>query len=116
MKIKFLFSLLTFLFFLLVIDLHPQQPGEIVFSKKLIDATNPSNLTSQFQAGDHIYALAFFPNDIAGMRGREDPKKVDVEIFLYELKPPLYDYQQPQEQQMEFSTMHVSGEALKKNI
>jgi hypothetical protein len=92
--------------------LQAQNPGEIIFSKKLIDPNNPSDLTTQFQAGEHIYAVAFFPKDISGMRGRENPKKVDIEIFLYELKPPLYDYQQPSEAQMEFGTLHVSGSSL----
>lgn len=31
--------------------------GEIVFSKRVIQPGNPSNLTNQFTAGDHIYGL-----------------------------------------------------------
>ncbi len=112
MKVKNLFSLFSILLIFSAPRLFPQKAGEVIFSNKLIDPKSPANLTTQFQSGEHIYAVAYFPKDIIGMNGKEESKKVDVEIFLYELKPPLYDYQQPQEQQMEFSTLHVSGEAM----
>ncbi len=112
MKIKCLLFLVSLLFLPLIFNTYAQKAGEIIFSKKLIDPSSPSNLTSQFQAGDHIYAVAYLPKTIIEMSRYEDVKKMDAEIFLYELKPPLYDYQQPQELQMEFSTLHISGSAL----
>ncbi len=102
----------SLLFFLILFNTYSQKAGEIIFSKKLIDPSSPSNLTSQFQSGEHIYAVAYLPKIVAEMSGREDPKKVDMEIFLYEFKQPLYDYQQPFEEQMEFGSLHVSGNAL----
>jgi hypothetical protein len=38
-----------------------------------------------------------------------------MEVFIYELKQPLYDYQQPSEMQLETSALVVSGDALKNN-
>ena len=35
-----------------------QKPGEIVFSKNLIDPSKPAALTTQFHTGDNIYAMA----------------------------------------------------------
>ena len=35
---------------------------------------------------------------------------------MYELKPPLYDYQQPSEAQLEFGSLTVTGDALQKNF
>lgn len=112
MKIKTLFVSLSFILISFTPNNFPQKAGEIIFSHKLIDPVNPANLTSEFQAGDNIYAVAYFPKAIIEMGRNEDAKRIDVEVFLYELKPPLYDYQQAQEMQMEFSTLHVSGSAL----
>jgi len=41
-------------------------------------------------------------------------KKISAEIFIYELKPPLYSYQQPSEMQLEVSTVWLSGDLLQK--
>ncbi len=92
-----------------------QKSGEIIFSKKLINPSSPAELTTQFQSGDRIYALAFFEKSILGMIGKESAKSVPVEVFIYELKAPLYDYQQPSEMQLETSALQVSGDALRKN-
>jgi len=91
-----------------------QKPGEIVFSKALIDPSKPASLTTQFKTGDHVYAVAFLEKSIAGILGSGD-KKVEVEVFLYELKPAAYSYQQPSEMQLESNTMSVSGDALQKS-
>jgi hypothetical protein len=113
MKLKTLYTFFTFCFISLTSYIYPQKAGEIIFSNKLIDPANPVNLSAQFQSGDNIYAVAFLPKAIIDMGRDEEAKKIDVEIFLYELKPALYSYQQPQEMQMEFSTLHVSGDALR---
>jgi hypothetical protein len=92
-----------------------QKPGEIVFSKTLIDPQNPAALASQFKSGDTIYALAFLEKSILDILGSEE-KKVDVEVFLYELKPPLYSYQQPSEMQLESNTLKLAGDALRRTF
>jgi len=107
--------LLTLLFLILSMNTLAQKPGEIVFSKTLIDPQNPAALTTQFKSGDTIYALAFLQKSVLGIIGSE-AKKVDVEVFLVELKPPLYSYQQPSEMQLESNTLAVSGDALQKTF
>ena len=63
MKLK---SLLTLLIILCSISLNvlAQKGGEIVFSKNMIDSSNPTELTAKFQAGDHIYSVAFLEKSI----------------------------------------------------
>lgn len=92
-----------------------QDIGEINFSKQMIDPSSPANLETKFEAGDHIYAFASFPKTIIDLLKSKTVKKAEVEIILYELKPPLYDYQQPSEMQLEFSSMWVSGSLLNHN-
>ena len=91
-----------------------QQPGEIIFSKSMISLSKPAGVTTQFQAGDNIYSAAFFDKAIGGMSSRKGVKKIEMEIFLYELKAPLYDYQEPSETQLETSALTVSGDFLSK--
>jgi hypothetical protein len=107
--------LLFFILWMLPMNTFAQKPGEIVFSRMLIDPQNPAALTSQFKSGDTIYALAFLEKSILTILGSEE-KKVDVEVFLYELKPPLYSYQQPSEIQLESNTLRVAGDALQKTF
>jgi hypothetical protein len=110
------FSILTFAVFLICATLFAQKSGEIVFSKKMINPESPSGLTNEFQPGDNIYSTAFFDKSILDLCSSGNAKKVDLEVFLYELKPPLYDYQQPSEVQMETSTLKISGEALQRKF
>lgn len=112
MKIKTLVTLVSLLTIFLAVNVHSQKPGEIIFSNNLIDPLNPSNLKTQFQSGENIYAVAYFPKDIVTLSNQDEPKMINVEVFLYELKPPLYSYQQPQDMQMEFSNLQVSGDAM----
>ncbi len=109
----------AFLLLVLFLSSQPniiaQEIGEIIFSKQMIDPGSPANLETKFEAGDHIYAFASFPKTITDLLKSKTVKKAEVEIFLYELKPPLYDYQQPSEMQLEFSTMWVSGSLLEHN-
>ncbi|MBK7868262.1 MAG: hypothetical protein IPJ75_15450 [Ignavibacteriales bacterium] len=96
-------------------NITAQDIGEINFSKQMIDPSSPANLETKFEAGDHIYAFASFPKTIIDLLKSKTVKKAEVEIILYELKPPLYDYQQPSEMQLEFSSMWVSGSLLNHN-
>ncbi len=93
---------------------YAQKPGEIVFSKTMIDPSSPAGLTNEFQAGDNIYAVAFLEKTITEMKGPRKSKSDLVEVFIYELKAPLYDYQQPSEAQLETSTLGVAGDAMEK--
>jgi len=111
MKTKEFFVLFFFFISLISSNLYPQNSGEIIFSNKLIDPIKPENLSSSFNAGDNIYSVAYLPKTVTALRN-QNSKYVDVEVFIYELKPPLYDYQQPFEEQIDFSNLKVSGDAL----
>jgi hypothetical protein len=89
-----------------------QKSGEIIFSKKLINPSGPAGLTAQFKSGDNIYSVAYFDKTIQELSGSGTKKNVNMEVFIYELKQPLYDYQQPSEMQLETSALMVSGAAL----
>jgi len=80
----------------------------------LIIPSNPASLINQFQSGDNLYAVAFLEKSISDIVGSE--KKVDVEVFLYELKPAANSYQKPSEMQLESNTLRVSGDALQKKF
>lgn len=92
-----------------------QQPGEIVFSKQPVDPVNPGTSVTMFTGGDAIYAMAYFPKTIMEMARAEPTSKVQVEVFIYTIKPPLYSYQQPLEEQLVFSNVWISGPMLQKN-
>lgn len=112
MKIKLLFVLFSSLLILNASNIFSQSSGEIIFSNKLIDPTKPANLSTKFNAGANIYSVAFLPSSIKALSGTNNSKTINVEVFLYELKKPLYDYQQPFEEQIEYSDLKVSGDAL----
>lgn len=99
----------------LSINAFAGKPGEIVFSRTLIDPASPAALTTEFKSGDNLYAVAFLEKSIAASIG-SGAKKVEVEVFLYELTPPAYSYQQASEVQLESNTLWVSGEALQKTF
>jgi hypothetical protein len=105
-------SFLSVLLGALVAEGLAQKPGEIVFAKTAINPSGPAGLTAEFQAGDNIYAMAFLDKSVVEMKGSRKSKKDLVEVFIYELKPPLYDYQQPSEAQLVTSTLWISGDAV----
>lgn len=88
-------------------------PTSIVFSKSPIDAKNAQNLTNDFKSGDYIYALAKLPKPIMELAKVEASSSTYVEVFVYSIKPPLYDYQQESEVQVVSCTFKVKGETLK---
>lgn len=114
MKRCFFFTVLIIFLCLFSTDVFSQNPREIVFSKTAINPSSPAGLSTEFGAGDPVYAVAFFDQNLLELGGRSTAKKVNLEIFIYELKPPLYDYQQPSEEQLETSELTVSGAALQK--
>ena len=108
--------ILLFLSCLISLNAAAQNEGKIIFADKTIDPANPAGLTDQFEASDTIYAVAYFEKSLLGLVGKDTAKKVNLEIFLYELKAPLYDYQQPSEIQLETCALSVSGDALQNNF
>ena len=91
--------------------IQAQDIGEIIFSKVPIDPAQPTALTNEFKAGDHIYAVALLPKAINEYyENPEDRKKLDLEVFIYTLKPSLYSYMPDDRiEQLEYSDMVVSG-------
>jgi hypothetical protein len=93
--------------------LSSQNAGDIIFSKTAFDPLQPDATITEFQAGDAIYAVGYLAKTIQELYNAQPNAKLDVEVFIYEIKPPLYDYQQPSEEQLTFVNMRVSGELLK---
>jgi len=108
MKTKTLLFILFWSFHLLS---YAQKPGEIIFSSSPIDPLNPVALKTNFAAGEHIYAVAYLPQTVNAYYSHESPeKKVNLEVFIYTVKPPLYDYQkQDREEQLTYANLIVSG-------
>lgn len=114
MKRSFFFTVLIIFLCLFATDVFSQNSREVVFSKTVISPSSPAGLSTEFAAGDPVYAVAFFDQTILELGGSPTAKNVSFEIFIYELKPPLYHYQQPSEVQLETSVLTVSGDALQK--
>ncbi len=94
-------------------EIFAQNAGEIIFSSSAINPNQPTGSKTDFQAGDRIYALAYLPKLLKEMYSNTLPNaKLEVEVFIYEIKPPLYDYQQPYEEQLTFASMWVTGSVL----
>ena len=92
-----------------------QNQGEIIFSKKMAESNVVSYPVKSFKAGDAIYSVAYLPKTVQELFNAKPESKVQVEVYIYKVVPPLYDYQQPGEEQLVFANMWVSGEALQKN-
>jgi hypothetical protein len=88
----------------------------IVFSSSPVNPDHPADLKSEFSSGDKIYAMAILPKTVQELFPNARPNdKLQVEIFIYTVKPPLYSYQkEPREEQLVFVNMYISGD-LKKN-
>jgi hypothetical protein len=104
--------LLVVLAMLLPTLAEAQKPGEIVFAKNMINPASPAGLTTEFKAGDPIYAVAYVPSSFAKLAKAPDAKKLDIEVFLFNIQKPKYDYQEPQEMQLSFSNVKISGNAI----
>jgi len=105
--------LITFITLTIMNEVFTQNAGEIVFSSSPINPNQPTGLKTEYQAGDKIYAVAYLPQLVKEMYGNKQPNaKLEVEVFIYEVKPPLYDYQQPSEEQLTFASMWVTGSVL----
>lgn len=110
------FFYLSALFLNCSILLSAQNAGEIIFSNSVINPLQAGNSITDFQAGDAIYAVAYLPQTVMELYNAQAASKLDVEVFIYEIKPPLYDYQQPSEEQLTFVSMRVSGEIIKQKF
>jgi len=97
--------------------LNAQNSGEIIFSSSPIDPVSPSGLKTTFTAGDYLYAVAYLPKSLREIYVNASPnEKLLVEVFIYEIKPTLYSYQQPLEEQLTFANMYISGDLKQKNL
>ncbi len=93
-----------------VFTLSAQTVGEIVFSNEPISPESPVNLKTTFNAGENIYAIAYLPDALKNLyQNQLQNAQLQVEVFIYEKKPPLYSYQQPSEEQLTFANMWVKG-------
>jgi len=106
---------LSFLICLTVAGVSAQESGKIVFSNSMIESAKSADPVDTFKAGDPIYAMAQFDKSLLGIVGKSSAKKVNVEVFLYELKAPLYDYQEPSEMQLQSSSLAISGASIQKD-
>lgn len=94
-------------------EIVAQNPGDVVFSSSPINPLNPVSLQTEFSAGDYLYAVAYLPQPVKEIYDNSLPNaKLEVEVFIYEIKPPLYSYQQPMEEQLTFASMWVTGSVL----
>jgi hypothetical protein len=90
-----------------------EEKPSIIFSKTPFDPLQPpAEPVTSFNAGDHIYAVAYFEKTIQELFNAQPTDKLFIETFMYEIKPPLYSYQQPSEQQLTFVNVRVSGSLL----
>lgn len=110
MKINVLSTLLI----MMIMNLsEAQNAGEVLFSNAPINPEEPGAPVTGFKAGDHIYAVAYLPDKVINLYSNTGANpKLEVEIFIYEIKPPLYSYQQPFEEQLTFASMWIKGSVL----
>jgi len=91
-------------------NVSSQNAREIIFSASPISAQQPGNLKNEFASGDKIYAVAFLPQPAKELYPNALPnEKLQIEIYLYEITPPLYDYQSPMENQLAYAAMRIDG-------
>jgi hypothetical protein len=93
-------------------EVPSQHQGEIIFSKKMPESNIVTSPVKSFTAGDTIYSVAYLSNTVQEVFNAKPESKVQVEVYIYKVVPPLYDYQQPSEEQIAFSNMWISGRAL----
>jgi hypothetical protein len=98
---------------LMSMEVLSQNPGEIIFSKKMAESDKVSMPVKLFKAGDAIYSVAYLSKTVQELFNAKPESKVQVEVYIYKVVPPLYNYQQPSEEQLVFANMWVSGKALK---
>ncbi len=110
MKLSIHKIVINIIFVVIMENLAAQNPGEIIFSSSLIDPSNPSGIKTEFNAGDKIYAVAYLPDILKNLYQNQSPTaNLQVEIFIYEVKAPMYEYQQPMDMQLTFTNMWVNG-------
>jgi hypothetical protein len=93
--------------------IYGQNEGEITFSKSPINTQQPGSSTTEFKTEDAIYAVAYLPQTVQEMFNAQPNAKLEVEVVIFEIKPPQYSYQQPSEEQLTFGSMWVSGSMLR---
>jgi hypothetical protein len=110
MKLSIHKIVINIIFVAIMENLAAQKPGEIIFSSSQIDPSNPSGIKTEFNAGDKIYAVAYLPDILKNLYQNQSPTaNLQVEIFIHEVKAPMYEYQQPMDMQLTFTNMWVNG-------
>ncbi len=91
-------------------NVSSQNAGEVIFSASPISVQQPENLKNEFASGDKIYAIAYLPQTVKELYPNALPnEKLQVEIYIYEITPPLYEYQSPMETQLAYAAMRIDG-------
>lgn len=108
-------SFISLIFLAIMGTTTAQYSGEILFSSAPIDPLNPSGIKKEFNAGENLYAVAYLPDAVKKLyQNQSGEATLQVEIFLYEIVPPLYSYQDPMENQLTFAEMWIKG-SVKEN-
>jgi len=92
------------------------EAGNIVFSSSPVDPAKPSQLSGGFQAGDPIYAAAYLGKSVRVLSGNPQANKVGIEISFWRVQKPLYSYQKPSEQFIDYSAVTLTGGILDKDV
>lgn len=90
--------------------INGQQAGEIIFSNSPVNAEKPGSTKTEFTAGENIYAVAYLPDMLKNLYQNQTANaELLVEVFIYEVVKPMYDYQSPMDNQLTFAEMYVKG-------
>lgn len=114
MKKSFILSILTSVIFLSVSTnlVYSQDNGKIVFSTDTLSLENNSNITDSFKSDDYIYGLAITNDTLKNICGTPNASKVDFSVIYSFIKQPLYSYQSPSEEFIDYSLVSVTGKKL----
>lgn len=113
MKKRYIILILTMVFMIFYsLSVYSQNEGKIIFSNNPVNPDNPENVTTDFKSGDFIYGMALTGDTIKNVCGTEDSKKIILEVHYFMMKPPLYSYQSPSEEFIDFSEMTITGKSL----
>jgi hypothetical protein len=114
MKKSFLLSILTSVTFLSVNtnSVYSQDDGKIIFSTDTLSLDNMTNVTDSFKTSDYIYGLAVTNDTLKNICGVPNAKKVKFSLGYSFIKQPLYSYQSPSEEFIDYSAIYVTGSAL----
>lgn len=114
MKKSFLLFILTSVSFLSlsINSVYSQDDGTIIFSTDTLSLDNNSNVTNSFKSSDYIYGLVVTKDTLKNICGIPNAKKIDFSLIYSFIKQPLYSYQSPSEEFIDYSSISVTGKKL----